>query len=82
LVLNRNIQRYAQRKKKEPHFQTCKKIPKELKQAIVEKHMQTNIHREPYQLCSNNYGQPIKINSKSYLLRAKAYDATRNLGIY
>jgi len=55
ITLQRNIKRFKLRNLKDPHYLSCKSIPKELKDAIELKHQYSHLYREPLTLLTTNY---------------------------
>lgn len=79
IILQRNIKRFKLRNVKDPHFLTCKSIPKDLKQAILMKHQKSHIYHPPPHLLTVNHLKNSEDKTKPFLIRMKAFEASKNL---
>jgi hypothetical protein len=81
IILQRNIKRFKLRNIKDPHFVLCKSIPRDLREKITRKHIKSNIILDAPVLTTKNYeNEPLNTdNSKSFVLRLRAYDTAFNL---
>jgi hypothetical protein len=77
--LQRNIKRFKLRNVKEPHFLTCKSIPKDIKEAILLKHTKSHAYIPPPQLLTFNHLKNSEDKTKPFLLRMKVFEASKNL---
>ncbi|CAF0764551.1 unnamed protein product [Brachionus calyciflorus] len=79
IILQRNIKRFKLRNVRDPHYYTCKSIPKELKEAIQRKHNKSHAYIEPDTLLTANYQNLSEEKAKSFIIRMKAFEVSKNL---
>ncbi|RNA17412.1 hypothetical protein BpHYR1_026740 [Brachionus plicatilis] len=79
IFLQRNIRRFKLRNVRDPHFFTCKSIPKELRDAIQKKHKKSHEYNEPETLLTTPYQNLSDSKTKTFIIRMKAFEVSKNL---